>query len=227
MASLFDTVHTHEYDESSDDASVRIIDKSVMDKPSDPDANDLEVLELVVPKRQKEKKKVMINESANQIRHAHEPQLDPDQFISMDHALGLLHHHVQTMQDNIEKEIKRIRVYQEDIVKYREHMILMDTQLDTMHYSLTMMHKDIPEMKAQKERVQENEIKVRSNQKKHNIQKHRFEKYRKAISIDTRLVELKKKIDAAWKRDEIWASIRDWGLLSGRWPYQTFNCLMN
>lgn len=121
------------------------------------------------------------------------------------------------MQDAIEKEMKKITIKQEEIIKYQDECQWMQAQMDAIHYSISALLKDnIPEMKSVKERVIENEQKVRINKKKNSMQKYRFEKYRKAISIETRLFELEKKIKAAWRRDEIWAGIRDWGFLSGK-----------
>lgn len=121
------------------------------------------------------------------------------------------------MQDAIEKEMKKIMIKQEEITKYQEECQWMKTQMDAIHYSIsTLLKENIPDMRSVKERVIENEQKVRINKKKNSMQKYRFEKYRKAISIETRLLELEKKIKAAWRRDEIWAGIRDWGFLTGK-----------
>jgi hypothetical protein len=134
----------------------------------------------------------------------------------MQDAIVYINQDIERIQDAIEKEMKKITIKQEEIIKYEDECKLMQIQMDTIHYSISGLLKDnIPEMKAIRERVIENEQKVRLNKKKNNMQKYRFEKYRKAISIETRLIELEKKIEAAWKRDEIWAAIRDWGFLSG------------
>lgn len=135
----------------------------------------------------------------------------------MQDAIVYINQDIERMQDAIEKEMKKITIKQEEIIKYEDECKLMQIQMDAIHYSISGLLKDnIPEMKAIRERVIENEQKVRLNKKKNNMQKYRFEKYRKAISIETRLIELEKKIEAAWKRDEIWAAIRDWGFLSGK-----------
>jgi hypothetical protein len=88
----------------------------------------------------------------------------------------------------------------------------MQTQFDSIHYTLHSLQKDnLQDMKQQAERIHENESKIRSNKKRNSTQRYRFEKYRKGISVETRLSELDKKIKAAYRRDEIWAGIRDWG----------------
>lgn len=134
----------------------------------------------------------------------------------MQDAIVYINQDIERMQDAIEKEMKKITIKQEEIVKYEDECKWMQTQMNAIHYSISGLLKDnIPEMKAIRERVNENEQIVRLNKKKNNMQKYRFEKYRKAISIETRLIELEKKIEAAWRRDEIWAGIRDWGFLSG------------
>ncbi|KAG2215821.1 hypothetical protein INT46_007444 [Mucor plumbeus] len=216
-----------------DNASIRIIDPSRelardsnQQSSQPPLSDDSEVVNLVVSSKNKEKKppkKVYINESANQVQPSNdvkvfnEPQgpISSDRFISMQDAIVYINQDIERMQDAIEKEMKKITIKQEEIIKYEDECKLMQIQMDAIHYSISGLLKDnIPEMKAIRERVIENEQKVRLNKKKNNMQKYRFEKYRKAISIETRLIELEKKIEAAWKRDEIWAAIRDWGFLS-------------
>ena len=135
----------------------------------------------------------------------------------MQDAIVYINQDIERMQDAIEKEMKKMTIKQEEVIKYEDECKWMQTQMDAIHYSISGLLKDnIPEMKAIRERVVENEQKVRLNKKKNIMQKYRFEKYRKAISIETRLIELEKKIKAAWRRDEIWAGIRDWGFLSGK-----------
>lgn len=130
----------------------------------------------------------------------------------MDKAIDVMRSDIELLSDEIEKEIKKINMNQEEIMKYREEFILMQTQFDTIQYTLNSLAKDnLPDMKQQSERIHENDAKVRQNKKRNSVQKYRFEKYRKGISIETRLSELDKKIKAAYRRDEIWAGIRDWG----------------
>lgn len=124
---------------------------------------------------------------------------------------------IETLYQQIENETKRIQGYQEEITHYGNQCAWMDNQLNSTHASLYLFYRDtMPQMKAQRERMIQNELKVRIHQKKHIVQKQRFERYRKVMSIDTRLAELKKKIQVAWKQDEVWLGIRDWGLLSSK-----------
>ncbi|OBZ91728.1 hypothetical protein A0J61_00183 [Choanephora cucurbitarum] len=212
MASLFDTTHPEIYSEKpksdiEDDASLRIRDRM---KPHDDTVN-----QLVIKKRPL--KKVVINESANQIcDHAISlSPYTPDASITLPEALDGLRQTIQILYDKIEYETNRIHMYQEEMARYRDQCGWMDSQLDAIHSSFDLFYRDtMPEMKAQRERMIQNELKVRIHQKKHKTQKQRFERYRKAMSIDTRLTELKKKIQVAWKQDEVWLGIRDWGLLS-------------
>ncbi|CAO3619533.1 unnamed protein product [Mucor fragilis] len=217
-----------------DNASIRIIDPSRelardanQQQPPQPAlSDDSEVVNLVVSLRKKEKKpvkKVHINESANQVQPSNhvkvfnEPQgsASSDRFVSIQEAIVYINQDNERMQDAIEKEMKKIMIKQEEITKYQEECQWMKTQMDAIHYSIsTLLKENIPDMRSVKERVIENEQKVRINKKKNSMQKYRFEKYRKAISIETRLLELEKKIKAAWRRDEIWAGIRDWGFLT-------------
>lgn len=187
---------------------------------------DEEIVENLMIPTNKKKRKVYINESANQIKAPSvmttedddfifgEPkgELTIDRFIPMDKAIEVLRSDIELLQDEIEKEIKKIHLNQEEIMKYKEEFILMQTQFDTIQYTLNSLVKDnLQDMKQQAERIQDNEAKVRHNKKRNSIQQYRFEKYRKGISIETRLSELDKKIKAAYRRDEIWAGIRDWG----------------
>ncbi|KAI8332761.1 hypothetical protein BD560DRAFT_415259 [Blakeslea trispora] len=207
MASLFDTNQDSPCSPSqsnhsdSDDASLRI---------SDPNRTKT-VAQLMI--KTKPLKRVVINESANQICHAvHVPE---DHFISLPEALDGLKAQIETLYQQIENETKRIQGYQEEITHYGNQCAWMDNQLNSTHASLYLFYRDtMPQMKAQRERMIQNELKVRIHQKKHIVQKQRFERYRKVMSIDTRLAELKKKIQVAWKQDEVWLGIRDWGLLS-------------
>jgi uncharacterized secreted protein with C-terminal beta-propeller domain len=115
------------------------------------------------------------------------------------------------------KQMKRIEINKDEITKYKQDLLNMQKQLDFFHYSLTSLKADhIPDMLTHQLNATKNTEKLRENKKKNVLLKSRFDRYRKAISLDTRLFELEKKINAAWRRDEIWAGIRDWGFLSGK-----------
>lgn len=129
--------------------------------------------------------------------------------------MGLIHKDVSDKNDEILKQIKRIEMNKEEITKYKQDLVNMQSQLDISHYSLASLKSDhIPDMKTHQINAFKNADKMKENKKKNVMLKIGFDRYRKAISLDTRLLELESKIKAAWKSDEIWAGIRDWGFLS-------------
>jgi predicted RNA binding protein with dsRBD fold (UPF0201 family) len=135
----------------------------------------------------------------------------------MDKAIDFIKNDIESIQDDIEREIRKITLSQEEIIKYQQEFEWMQTQLDSTRYSLaSIMKENLIVMKLHKERALENKLKIQENKNKNTAQKHRFEKYRRAITIETRLFELEKKITAAWRRDEIWAQMRDLGFPSGK-----------
>ncbi|KAG1449152.1 hypothetical protein G6F56_008732 [Rhizopus delemar] len=90
----------------------------------------------------------------------------------------------------------------------------MEEQTENDLQSLRSGLNNFPEMRIHEASMLEGKERIKQNQKRNKVQKARFDKYRKMINIETRLLELKKKIKVAWKRDEISAGIRDWGFLS-------------
>lgn len=134
---------------------------------------------------------------------------------TLDEAMQLIHKDLHDKHDDIEREMKRIQQHQEEITRYRKDLVRMQSQLDMYLYSLSNIQNDhLDDMKAHETKTFRNLEKMKENKKRHGLFKSRFDKYRKAIGVETRLVELKSKIKSAWKRDEIWAGIRDWGFLS-------------
>lgn len=114
--------------------------------------------------------------------------------------------------------MKRIEINKDEITKYKQDLLNMQKQLDFFHYSLGALRSDhLSDMFTHEANALKNTNTLREHRKRNDILKSRFDRYRKVISIDTRFFELEKKIKAAWRRDEIWAGIRDWGLLSGKW----------
>ncbi|KAI8083918.1 hypothetical protein BDF21DRAFT_253549 [Thamnidium elegans] len=205
-------------DDISDDASIRVIDPSR--------ARDTEeVVGLGIVK--KPVKRVKINEGANQVMKTidsetiasfEEPQGDlslQERFITFDIAISLINKDVSNKTDEILKQMKRIEFYQEEITQYKQDLINMQKQFDIYRYSLTSIKLDhLPDMNSHQFNAQKNTEKMKETKRKNIALKGRFDKYRKAMSLETRLIELEKKIKQAWKRDEIWVGIRDWGLLS-------------
>lgn len=119
--------------------------------------------------------------------------------------------------DDIYKQMKRIEINKDEITRYKQDLVNMQKQLDFFQYSLVSIRSDhLNDMLSHQANTLINTEKLKENKKKNAILKSRFDRYRKAISIDTRLFELEKKIKAAWRRDDIWAGIRDWGFLSGK-----------
>ncbi|GAA5799797.1 hypothetical protein HPULCUR_005215 [Helicostylum pulchrum] len=131
------------------------------------------------------------------------------------YTIGLINKDVSNKTDEILKQMKRIEYYQEEITQYKEDLMNMQKQFDIYQYSLSSIQGDhLPEMKSHEFNAMKNTEKMKETKRKNMVLKGRFDKYRKAMSLDTRLIELEKKIKQAWKRDEIWVGIRDWGLLS-------------
>ncbi len=113
--------------------------------------------------------------------------------------------------------MKRIEINRDEITRYKQDIFNMQKQLDFFHSSLVSIRSEdhVNDMLSHQANTMTNIEKLKENKKRNAFLKSRFDRYRKAISIDTKLFELEKKIKAAWKRDEIWAGIRDWGFLSG------------
>ncbi|KAI9469091.1 MAG: hypothetical protein EXX96DRAFT_103711 [Benjaminiella poitrasii] len=139
----------------------------------------------------------------------------------MDIAVDLMKDNINSIQDEIEKELKKIEIKQQEIISYEQELSLMQSQLDTFHYSLTtsrdILLRDMTGMREGS--LAENEMTIKLNKKRYHVQRHRLLKYynkNNSVSgnIEIRLFELEKKIKAVWRRDEIWAGIRDWGFLS-------------
>ena len=134
---------------------------------------------------------------------------------TFDVAIGLIQKDISDKTDDIHKQIKRIEINKDEITRYKHDLLNMQKQLDFFHYSLTLLKTDlVPDMLQHEIKANENKNTILDHRKQNLLLKSRFLKYRKAISIDTRLSELETKIKAAWKRDEIWAAIRDWGFSS-------------
>ncbi|CAO3633575.1 unnamed protein product [Mucor hiemalis] len=223
-----------------DNASIRVIDptRSLARDPmdtqsigSDDSSSDV-VNELGIRQREKRPiKKVKINESANQIQGVklgteslmsfEIPKGDLtsiERFITFDVAIGLINKEITDKTDEVYKQMKRIEINKDEITKYKQDLLNMQKQLDFFHYSLGALRSDhLSDMFTHEANALKNTNTLREHRKRNDILKSRFDRYRKVISIDTRFFELEKKIKAAWRRDEIWAGIRDWGLLSGKW----------
>lgn len=130
-------------------------------------------------------------------------------------AIQLMHKDVLNQWNEISKQKKRIEINQEEMERYKQDLINMQKQLDVYHDSLGSIRQEhFSEMKSHQLNTNKTTDKIKETKKKNMILRSRFDKYRKTMSLETRLIELEKKIQAAWKRDEIWVGIRDWGLLS-------------
>lgn len=130
-------------------------------------------------------------------------------------AIQLMHKDVLNQWNEISKQKKRIEINQEEMERYKQDLINMQKQLDIYHDSLGSIRQEhFSEMKSHQLNTNKTTDKIKETKKKNMILRSRFDKYRKTMSLETRLIELEKKIQAAWKRDEIWVGIRDWGLLS-------------
>lgn len=137
------------------------------------------------------------------------------QHSTLDEAMILIQEDIDAKNDEIMNQMKRIELNKEDISKYKSDLMNMQGQLDIYLYSLVGIKNDhLADMKTHQINAYRNADKMKENKKKNVLLKIRFDRYRKGISLDTRLLELESKIKAAWKSDEIWAGIRDWGFLS-------------
>jgi translation elongation factor EF-4 len=131
--------------------------------------------------------------------------------------MNFINQQIIDKNDSIIQQIKRIEINKEEISKYKQDLYNMQKQLDFFHYSLTSLKSEhVPDMSSHQFNAIKNTEKLKDDKKRNVLIKARFDRYRKAISFDTRLVALENKIQAAWRRDEIWAGIRDWGFLSGK-----------
>lgn len=221
-----------------DNASIRVIDptrsiardtQSIESDDSGSAAADVVVNGLGIRQREKRPiKKVKINESANQIQGVkigteslmsfEIPRGDltsVERFVTFDVAIGLINKEITDKTDEVYKQMKRIEINKDEITKYKQDLLNMQKQLDFFHYSLSALRSDhLSDMFTHEANALKNTDTLREHRNRNVVLKSRFDRYRKVISIDTRFFELEKKIKAAWRRDEIWAGIRDWGLLS-------------
>ncbi|KAI9255554.1 hypothetical protein BY458DRAFT_519962 [Sporodiniella umbellata] len=130
---------------------------------------------------------------------------------TFEEALGNLRWEQEALERAIKDQHRRIKTAQGCIRSSREKLgCMMQAEWDQVKISLDRL----PSMKVHEANLWENQEKMVDNQKKNRLQTQRFNNYRKQINIETRLLELEKKIAIAWKRDEISAGIRDWGFLS-------------
>ncbi|KAI7889414.1 uncharacterized protein EV154DRAFT_514612 [Mucor mucedo] len=209
---LSDNLTSDDEELAPDNVSIRIIDPI----RSREEEEEEEVVRTVIKGEKKPMKRVMINESANQIRgdivmvtDDHDEEISKD-YITLDEAMTLIHKDLCEKHDDIEREMKRIEYNKEEIRRYRENLIGMQAQLDMYLYSLVSIQNDhLTDMKAHENKSYRNAEKIKETKRRNAYLKSRFEKFRQAISIDTRLMELERKIAAACKRDEIWAKVRD------------------
>lgn len=141
----------------------------------------------------------------------------------MEQTIELHQKDIQSIQDRIEYEKRRIEVKKEEIMYFIHSLNNMNEQIENYSQSMkSILHNNLPLMKAHQSNIIDNSDKLKYNRKKNLLQKARFDKYRKTINAETRLLELEKKIKIVWKRDEIYAGIRDWGFIIGKISYNLF-----
>lgn len=142
----------------------------------------------------------------------------------MEQTIELHQKDIQSIQDRIEYEKRRIEIKKEEIMYFIHSLNNMNEQIENYSQSMkSILHNNLPLMKAHQSNIIDNSDKLKYNRKKNLLQKARFDKYRKTINAETRLLELEKKIKIVWKRDEIYAGIRDWGFIVGKISYITFS----
>ncbi|KAI7904531.1 uncharacterized protein BX663DRAFT_550205 [Cokeromyces recurvatus] len=218
--------------DDDDDASLRIIDPI-----RDTSNHHVEIAQSDNKKEEsKIKKRVHINENANQIQSLeknpsfisnisfNEPpkgDLTIDRFISLDEAVYFMKNNIESIQDEIEREMIKIRLKQEEIIRYTDDLDFIQSQLESLQYTLTT-NKDLllRDMVLQRESsLVKNEMKIKANKKRYYLQIQRLLKYYNRNNtiidnVDRCLVQLERKIKNTYKRDEVWTSIRDWGFLT-------------
>ncbi|KAL4213775.1 hypothetical protein AB4K20DRAFT_1888355 [Rhizopus microsporus] len=137
-----------------------------------------------------------------------------ERFKTMEQAIELHQKDIQSIQDRIEYEKRRIEIKKEEIMYFIHSLNNINEQIENYSQSMkSILHNNLPLMKAHQSTIIDNSDKLKYNRKKNLLQKARFDKYRKTINAETRLLELEKKIKIVWKRDEIYAGIRDWGFI--------------
>ena len=142
----------------------------------------------------------------------------------MEQAIELHQKDIQSIQDRIEYEKRRIEIKKEEIMYFIHSLNNINEQIENYSQSMkSILHNNLPLMKAHQSTIIDNSDKLKYNRKKNLLQKARFDKYRKTINAETSLLELDKKIKIVWKRDEIYAGIRDWGFIVGKISYITFS----
>ncbi|ORE11514.1 hypothetical protein BCV72DRAFT_324417 [Rhizopus microsporus var. microsporus] len=151
-----------------------------------------------------------------------------ERFKTMEQTIELHQRDIQSIQDRIEYEKRRIEIKKEEIMYFIHSLNNMNEQIENYSQSIkSILHNNLPLMKAHQSNIIDNNDKLKYNRKKNLLQKARFDKYRKTINAETRLLELEKKIKIVWKRDEIYAGIRDWGFIVGKISYNLFLLLFS
>jgi hypothetical protein len=136
----------------------------------------------------------------------------------MDEAIVHIQQNIGHMEDEIMRQKKRIELSIQQIKEYSDGISSMKSQESSIMEYLELIHKErIPEMMMQKERIKDSKMAMMNARKQNHVRKRGFEKYRQRISLENRLSEIRMQIQTVIKRDEIWLSIRDWGVLTGKY----------
>lgn len=137
---------------------------------------------------------------------------------TMDEAIVHIQQNIGHMEDEIMRQKKRIELSIQQIKEYSDGISSMKSQESSIMEYLELIHKErIPEMMMQKERIKDSKMAMMNARKQNHVRKRGFEKYRQRISLENRLSEIRMQIQTVIKRDEIWLSIRDWGVLTGKY----------
>jgi hypothetical protein len=137
---------------------------------------------------------------------------------TMDEAIVHIQQNIGHMEDEIMRQKKRIELSIQQIKEYSDGISSMKSQESSIMEYLELIHKErIPEMMMQKERIKDSKMAMMNARKQNHVRKRGFEKYRQRISLENRLFEIRMQIQTVIKRDEIWLSIRDWGVLTGKY----------
>lgn len=174
-------------------------------------------------------KKVKINESANQVEGEEVSSISPvatkatkseeeqqQQYMTMEAAIQLMNKEILNKTDEIYKQMKRIDINKDQITNYKESLLNMQKQMEFIQVTLSTVKTDhIGDMLKHEANARKNLEILKEHRKKNVLLKGRFDKYRKVISIESRLMEVRKKIDLAVKRDEMWGFIHGYAFYSG------------